>query len=141
MSGLTIVSASEGDAEHVVALWERCGLTRPWNDPHKDYRLALATPTSTVLVGRENGALVASVMAGFDGHRGWIYYLAVEPSRRREGHGRAMMSAAEAWLKLRDAPKLQLMVRSDNEDALGFYTRLGLEPQPVVTLGRRLDGR
>jgi ribosomal protein S18 acetylase RimI-like enzyme len=92
-------------------------------------------------VGHAGDVLVATVMTGFDGHRGWIYYLAVEPSRRKEGHGRAMMEAAEAWLRARGSPKLQLMVRSDNDAALGFYARLGLERQGVVTLGKRLDGR
>jgi ribosomal protein S18 acetylase RimI-like enzyme len=91
-----------------------------------------------VLLRREGEALAASVMVGCDGHRGWVYYLAVAPERRREGLGRAMMAAAEAWLRDRGAPKLQLMVRDDNEAALGFYGALGLERQHVVTLGRFL---
>jgi len=77
-------------------------------------------------------------MVGFDGHRGWVYYLAVAPERRRAGLGRAMMDAAEAWLRERGAPKIQLMVRDDNSHAIGFYKSLGLEPQKVVTLGRFL---
>ena len=87
---------------------------------------------------REGDALVASVMVGYDGHRGWVYYLAVAPERRRAGLGRTMMDAAEAWLRERGAPKLQLMVREDNEAAFGFYEALGLERQEVVTLGRFL---
>jgi ribosomal protein S18 acetylase RimI-like enzyme len=79
-------------------------------------------------------------MVGFDGHRGWVYYLAVDPGRRRRGLGRSLMAAAEDWLMVRGAPKLQLMVRSDNEAAVGFYQRLGLERQEVIVLGRRLDG-
>jgi ribosomal protein S18 acetylase RimI-like enzyme len=79
-------------------------------------------------------------MVGFDGHRGWVYYLAVDPGRRRRGLGRSLMAAAEDWLMVRGAPKLQLMVRSDNEAAMGFYQRLGLERQEVIVLGRRLDG-
>jgi ribosomal protein S18 acetylase RimI-like enzyme len=90
------------------------------------------------LVLREEGALAASVMVGCDGHRGWVYYLAVAPERRRAGLGRRMMDAAEAWLRARGAPKIQLMVREDNKDALGFYEALGLERQKVVTLGRFL---
>ena len=84
------------------------------------------------------GGLAGSVMVGFDGHRGWVYYLAVAPDRRRSGLGRVLMAAAEAWLRARGAPKIQLMVRADNEAALGFYEALGLERQQVVTLGRFL---
>jgi ribosomal protein S18 acetylase RimI-like enzyme len=130
--------AQAGDAESVIALWRACGLTRPWNDPAADFARAVAGPCSAVLLAREGGALVASVMVGCDGHRGWVYYLAVAPGRRRAGLGRAMMAAAEAWLRERGAPKLQLMVREDNDGALGFYQALGLERQAVVTLGRFL---
>ena len=126
------------DIADVTALWEACGLTRPWNDPARDARLAIEGATSAILGLRDGDALIASVMVGFDGHRGWVYYLAVAPDRRREGLGRLLMVAAEAWLRDRGAPKLQLMVRSNNADALGFYEALGLERQEVVTLGRFL---
>lgn len=126
------------DIPELVALWEACGLTRPWNDPQRDARLAIEGATSAILGLREAQALVASVMVGFDGHRGWVYYLAVAPERRREGRGRLLMAAAEAWLRARSAPKLQLMVRTGNAEALGFYEALGLEVQEVVTLGRFL---
>ena len=126
----------------MIALWEACGLTRPWNDPARDFELALASEASTVLVVRVPAfggeALAGSVMTGFDGHRGWVYYLAVSPEHRRKGLGRALMAAAEAWLRERGAPKIQLMVRADNDAALGFYEALGLERQQVVTLGRFL---
>ena len=130
--------AGAADASEVIALWEACGLTRPWNDPAADFARAVAGPASAVLVLREGHALAASVMVGHDGHRGWVYYLAVAPERRRAGLGRRMMAEAEAWLRARGAPKLQLMVREDNEAALGFYEALGLERQEVVTLGRFL---
>jgi ribosomal protein S18 acetylase RimI-like enzyme len=136
-----IEPAGAADAEAVVALWRACGLTRPWNDPERDFKAAIEGPTSTILLLRDGDAIAAGVMSGFDGHRGWVYYLAVAPGRRRQGLGRAMMDAAEAWLRERGAPKIQLMVREDNEAALGFYRSLGLEPQKVVTLGRFLDGR
>jgi ribosomal protein S18 acetylase RimI-like enzyme len=126
------------DITALVALWENCELTRPWNDPERDARLAIEGATSTILGLRDGDALIGSVMAGFDGHRGWVYYLAVAPDRRRAGLGRALMEAAEAWLRERSAPKLQLMVRSGNAEALGFYEALGLERQDVVTLGRFL---
>ena len=126
------------DVPALVALWEACGLTRPWNDPERDARLAIEAAGSAILGLRDGEALIASVMVGFDGHRGWIYYLAVAPDRRREGLGRQLMDAAEAWLRDRGAPKLQLMVRTGNDEALGFYEALGLERQDVVTLGRFL---
>jgi ribosomal protein S18 acetylase RimI-like enzyme len=126
------------DIPALVALWEACGLTRPWNDPQRDAELAIAGPTSTILGLHDGDVLIASVMVGFDGHRGWVYYLAVAPDRRREGLGRLLMAAAEAWLRDRGVPKLQLMVRTSNDEALGFYEALGLERQEVVTLGRFL---
>ena len=139
MSLAGIAAAGPADAEAVVALWRACGLTRPWNDPARDFKSAIEGPASAILLLRDGDAIAAGVMAGFDGHRGWVYYVAVAPDRRRQGLGRAMMEAAEAWLRERGAPKIQLMVREDNAAALGFYESLGLERQKVVTLGRFLD--
>lgn len=130
--------AQPGDAAAVIALWHAAGLTRPWNDPAADFARALAVDGAAVLVVRDENTILGSVMVGDDGHRGWVYYLAVAPDRRRQGLGRALMSAADAWLRARDCPKIQLMVRSGNAEALGFYAALGLERQDVVTLGRRL---
>jgi ribosomal protein S18 acetylase RimI-like enzyme len=134
-----ITPATASDAPAVIALWHACGLTRPWNDPQADFTLALATATSTILLARSEGAITGSIMVGFDGHRGWVYYLAAHPDWQRRGIGRALMAAAEDWLRERGAPKIQLMVRQGNADALGFYAELGYEVQPVATLGRRLD--
>lgn len=134
-----VVAAEAGDAEALIALWEACGLTRPWNDPAADFERAISGPTSTILLLREAGAISASVMVGDDGHRGWVYYLAVAPQCRRRGLGRAMMAAAEAWLRARGVAKIQLMVREDNEEALAFYAALGLDRQKVATLGRFLE--
>jgi ribosomal protein S18 acetylase RimI-like enzyme len=133
-----ISAATPTEAPAVVALWQTCGLTRPWNDPQADFELALAGPRSTVLLARKKDAINGSVMVGFDGHRGWVYYLAVAPARQREGIGRALMTAAEAWLRERDAPKIQLMVRADNADAVSFYQAIDYAPQDVVTLGKFL---
>jgi ribosomal protein S18 acetylase RimI-like enzyme len=133
-----MTEAEADDAQAVIALWGACGLTRPWNDPAADFARAVEGPASAVLLLREDEALAASVMVGFDGHRGWVYYLAIAPERRRQGLARTMMDAAEAWLRERGAPKIQLMVRESNAAALGFYEALGLERQPVVTLGRFL---
>ena len=127
------------EADAAVALWQTCGLTRPWNDPHADLKLALATPTTTILAGRINGALVATVMTGFDGHRGWVYYLAVSPDHQRAGHGAAMMRAAEDWLRARGVPKLNLMVRGDNFAANGFYEAIGYDRSDVIVLQKFLN--
>ncbi len=138
-SAVQISTAAESDMGEVIALWKACELTRPWNDPGADYRLAVANETSAILLAHIEGELVASVLTGFDGHRGWVYYLAVAPDFQKRGLGRKMMAAAEHWLRERNAPKIQLMVRDDNEAEIGFYKALGYDVQPVVTIGRRLD--
>ena len=128
----------EADRAALIALWEACALTRPWNDPDADVDRAVTSRDATILVGTVDGVVVASVMAGHDGHRGWIYYLAVSPDRKARGHGREMMAEAELWLKARGAPKVQLMVRQGNETAAAFYTTLGYERQDVTVLGKWL---
>jgi len=133
-----ILDATAADRAAVVALWQEAGLTRPWNDPGADFDRAVAGASSTILLLRDGDALLGSAMVGEDGHRGWVYYLAVADGARGQGHGRALMAAAESWLRARGCPKLQLMVREGNAAAIGFYRALGLEPQPVVTLGRFL---
>lgn len=137
-SMIDIVEAVAGNRAEVVALWAAAGLTRPWNDPGADFDRAVASATSTILLRRIGAALVGTAMVGDDGHRGWVYYVAVAEAARGQGHGRALMAAAESWLRARGCPKLQLMVREGNDAAIGFYRALGLEPQPVVTLGRFL---
>jgi ribosomal protein S18 acetylase RimI-like enzyme len=124
-----------------VALWRASGLTRPWNDPDADLQRALQGPDSTVLACVEAGAgLLATAMVGHDGHRGWVYYLAVAPEARGRGLARRMMEACEAWVAERGIKKIQLMVRSDNPEVAGFYEHLGYERSDVVVLGRRLEG-
>ncbi|WP_168844384.1 GNAT family acetyltransferase [Sphingomonas sp. S2M10] len=133
-----LLEATAADRSAVVMLWQAAGLTRPWNDPDADFHRAVAGATSTILLLRDGEALLGTVMVGEDGHRGWVYYVAVAEAARGQGHGRALMAAAESWLRARGCPKLQLMVREGNDAAIGFYRALGLEPQPVVTLGRFL---
>ena len=133
-----IAPATAADEGATVALWHAAGLTRPWNDPAADFRMALANATSAVLLALDGDALVGSVMVGFDGHRGWVYYLAADPARRGRGIARALMKAAEQWLIERDCPKIQLMVRGDNLTAKRFYAAIGYDVQDVVTLGKRL---
>ncbi len=136
---MRIEPASAGDRAAVIALWQAAGLTRPWNDPGSDFDLALANPTSTILLAHDEAGLAGSVMAGFDGHRGWVYYLATDPDRLKHGIGRALMAAAEDWLRQLGCPRVRLMVRHDNLDARGFYTAIGYDDQDVVTMGRTLD--
>ena len=137
--GVSIEPAIAGDRVETVALWRAAGLTRPWNDPDADFDLALSNSTSTVLLARSNAALVGSIMVGFDGHRGWVYYLATDPECVKNGIGRALMQAAENWLVLLGCQRIRLMVRSENLAALGFYAAIGYEDQAVVTLGRTLN--
>ena len=125
-----------------IRLWHDSGLTRPWNDPGADLRRAVAGSESTVLaaVGGDGG-LLATAMVGHDGHRGWVYYLAVDASARGRGLGRRMMEACEVWVQSRGVPKIQLMVRATNTAVVGFYEHLGYVDAHVVVLGRRLDGQ
>jgi len=123
----------------VIALWEEAGLTRPWNPPAADLQRALETETSTVLAAMAQGRLVGTVMVGHDGHRGWVYYLAVAGSERGTGLGRLLMQAAEAWLVDHRAVKVQLMVRQTNTAVTGFYDRLGYTDADVRVLAKRLD--
>ena len=134
--GVSVRAATVADREATVALWAAARLTRPWNDPRADHDLALTTATSTILLAEAEVGLVGSVMVGFDGHRGWVYYLATAPDSRAQGIGRALMTAAEGWLKALGCPKIQLMVRGDNGSARGFYDALGYELQDVVTIGK-----
>jgi ribosomal protein S18 acetylase RimI-like enzyme len=138
---LAIAPIVDGDVAAVVTLWQRCELTRPWNDPATDIAFARKGPNSTVLVGRDGSNTVASVMVGHDGHRGWVYYVAVDPDHRGKGHGRAIMNAAEDWLRQAGIAKVQLMVRSDNTKVQAFYESIGYDEQQRVTFAKWLDGR
>jgi ribosomal protein S18 acetylase RimI-like enzyme len=128
----------EGDIEEIVALWTACGLTRPWNDPYKDIAFARTGDTSTVLVLEREGRIIASVMTGHDGHRGMLYYVAVDPSQQRQGHGKAAVKAAEAWLGDRGVWKVNLLVRAENVAVKGFYESLGYEVNPVLCMARKI---
>ncbi len=141
MSLLSVSPITDADVPAIISLWQRCGLTRPWNDPTSDIDFARKTPTSEILVGRADGAIVAATMVGHDGHRGWIYYLGVDPDHQRKDYGRAIMSAAEDWLRRRGIEKVMLMVRSDNTKVQAFYDSLGYSVQDRVVYARWLDGR
>lgn len=132
-------SATPADRSDVTALWEVCGLTRPWNDANADFGMALDGPASAILVGEMSKKIVASVMVGHDGHRGAVYYVSISPDIQKAGLGRALMGEAEAWLKARNVPKMNLIVRSDNKQAIGFYEAIGYSVEPNVQLGKRLE--
>jgi len=140
-TALAIAPIADSDVAAVVALWQACGLTRPWNDPAADIALARRGANSVVLVGRDADAIVASVMVGYDGHRGWVYYVAVDPDHRHKKYGRVIMDAAENWLRQRGIEKMQLMVRSDNTGVKAFYEQLGYLEQERVVYAKWLDGR
>lgn len=126
------------DEEAVVALWRVCNLIVPWNDPYADIRRKLQAQPELFLVGTLDGQLVSTVMAGYEGHRGWINYLAVAPDRQRQGIGRRMMQAAEARLRALGCPKINLQVRSSNLGVIAFYRKIGFSVDDVVSLGKRL---
>ena len=135
---MMIRAMEDADADAVVALWNACGLTRPWNDPREDIAFARRGPNSAILVRVEGEAIVASVMVGHDGHRGWVYYVAADPSRRGAGHGRAIMAAAEEWLRRQGAWKLNLLVRKDNAPVISFYEHLGYKVSDTICLQKVL---
>ncbi len=140
-SALAVGSAEDADIPAIIALWERCELTRPWNEPHADIVRARGKTNSEVLVGRNGQTIAATVMVGHDGHRGYFYYVAVDPDQRMKGYGRAIIAAAEDWLRERGIEKLQLMVRPGNTHAQAFYETLDFEEQERIIYAKWLDGR
>lgn len=130
----------DSDESAVVALWQACGLIRPWNPPSADIALLRGSGHGEILVATQQDGVIGSVMVGHDGHRGWIYYLAVAPSYRRRGLGGRLMRAAEAWLRERGIRKVELMIRDTNTAVTAFYARLGYDQEPVTIMSRWLDG-
>ena len=126
------------DSAAVIKLWQDCGLTRPWNDPERDVERKLEDDAELFLVGTVENRVIASVMAGYDGHRGWIYYLAVDPDSQRASCGRRLMDEVERRLKARGCAKISLMVRSSNQQVKEFYAKLGYVQDDVIALGKRL---
>jgi ribosomal protein S18 acetylase RimI-like enzyme len=133
----TFRSVTENDIDAVVALWTACGLVRPWNDARRDIDFARGKEGSDILLGFADGALVSSVMVGHDGHRGWLYYVAVSPAFQGKGLGRATVQAAEMWLKARGIWAINLNIRSENEKVRAFYAALGYETRDVIVMGKR----
>jgi len=137
--GLTIRTYRPGDRAAVTALWRACGLVVPHNDPDADIARAAGQPNSDILLGLPpDDGIVASVMVGHDGHRGWLYYVAVAPEARGRGYGRTMVAAAEDWLRVRGIPKAQLMIRDTNTGVRDFYADLGWNESPRIVMERWL---
>ena len=131
----------EADEGELVGLWHACGLTRPWNPPAGDIAFLRSSGHGELLLAEEAGEIVGSVMVGHDGHRGAVYYVSVHPDHRKKGHGRALMTAAEAWLRERGIEKLNLMVRAGNTHAQAFYETLDYDEQERIVYAKWLDGR
>jgi ribosomal protein S18 acetylase RimI-like enzyme len=129
----------EQDNAQVIALWQRCNLVVPWNDPAQDIRRKLQVDRDLFLVGCRHERIVATVMGGYDGHRGWINYLATDPGEQRKGYGRAIMQAVESRIKARGCPKINLQIRAGNTAVVAFYSALGYSVDDVIGMGRRLE--
>lgn len=136
---LTIESFREKRRAELIELWRRAGLTVPWNDPDRDIDAKLAFQPELLLIALEENRLVGTVMVGYEGHRGWIQYLGVDPDHRRRGIGGRLLAAAEEKLRVLGCPKINLMVRAGNAEVVRFYERQGFAVEDRVCMGRRLD--
>jgi ribosomal protein S18 acetylase RimI-like enzyme len=139
VNGLVVRTYSAEYQRAVIDLWERCALFRPWNNPVKDIGRKLRANPDWFLVAVVRNKIVGSIMIGYEGHRGWINYLAVDPSLRRQGVGRRLMEQAEELLRKAGCPKINLQVRSANKEAADFYASLGYLQDDVISLGKRID--
>lgn len=127
------------DEANVVDLWRSCNLVASYNDPAADFHFAMASCNSTLLVAEEGGRIFGSVMVGYDGHRGWLYYVASSASQRRQGTGKRIVEAGEQWLRDRNVPKVQLMIRPTNATVVPFYESLGYENAPRILMSKWLN--
>jgi len=135
---IIISEAQVDDVDHVIGLWQKTNLVRPWNDPHQDCCRALKEQASELFVSKIEGTIIGSVMAGYEGHRGWIYYLAVCPSCQNCGVGKKLYFHAEEWLKRKGAPKIQILIRRDNDQIIDFYKKIGFEVSSSILMGKQL---
>lgn len=133
-----IRSYEESDEDAVIDLWQRCGLVVPQNDPRRDIARKMEVGRELFLVGEANGQVVASVMGGYNGHRGWVNYLAVSPDHQRKSYGTLLMRALEKMLLERGCPKLNLQIRRTNDSVISFYNSIGYAEDAVVSMGKRL---
>tara|TARA_B100000579_G_C22220722_1_gene571531 strand:+ start:28 stop:468 length:441 start_codon:yes stop_codon:yes gene_type:complete len=138
-SSLLIRKFHENDEQRLVSLWKVCRLTVPWNNPHKDISRKLSVQPELFLVGLFEENLIASVMAGYDGHRGWINYLAVHPDFQKRGFGKQLMVKVENELRELGCPKINLQIREGNEKVLSYYLKLGFFEEKNISMGKRLE--
>ena len=129
---------ARADTEPIIELWKACGLVRPWNDPRKDIQRKLTVQPELFLIGETDGAVVATAMVGFDGHRGWVSYLAVSEAHRSRGYAAELMAEGERLLVVMGCPKVMLMVRAENASVVDLYEHLGYETERTVVMGKRL---
>jgi len=127
------------DEEEVIALWKECNLIVSWNDPKKDIQRKLKVNPELFLVGITEKKIVATIVGGYEGHRGWVNYLAVSPSQQRKGYGRQMMEAVEIKLRVMGCPKINLQVRETNSAVIEFYKAIGYNVDHVIGMGKRLE--
>jgi ribosomal protein S18 acetylase RimI-like enzyme len=139
MMHVTIRPYEDEDEAQVIALWRDCNLIVPWNDPERDIALKRAIQPELFLVGVIEERVIATAMAGYEGHRGWLNYVAVAPQHQRQGVGRRIVEAAVARMQAMGCPKVNLQVRDTNRAVIEFYERLGFQVEKVVGMGRRLD--
>ena len=138
-SSLLIRPLKEGDEEALVSLWNMCKLTVPWNNPYKDIVRKLKVQADLFLVGYLEDKLIASVMAGYDGHRGWINYFAVHPDFQARGYGKQLMDNVENRLRELGCPKINLQIREGNDKVLSYYQKLGFVEEKRINMGKRLE--
>ncbi len=134
-----IRTATINDTPEITKIWEECKLTRPWNKPHDDIKNALNTSTSTLLLLCDTTQIIGTVMIGHDGHRGWIYYLAVKIEHQKKGYGKRLVEEAENWLKQMGVSKLNLMIRNTNQAVKGFYESIGYKDDEVIVMAKWLS--
>lgn len=138
-SSLLIRPFQTEDEDALVALWKMCELTVPWNNPHKDIARKLQVQPELFLVGILDSNLIATVMGGYDGHRGWINFLAVHPDFRENGYGQEIMNSVETKIREMGCPKINLQIRTGNNKTASFYQKLGFTNDHVVSMGKRLE--
>ena len=126
------------DKKELISLWRKCGLVKSWNDPSKDIERKLMVNPELFLIGAIDNKIVATAMGGYEGHRGWVNYLAVDPAFQRRGLGAEIMRVIEEMLLERGCPKINLQIRTSNLQAIRFYQSIGYQPDEVVSLGKRL---
>ena len=135
---INIKTATIKNTQSIIEIWEEVKLVRSWNNPNDDIENALSTLTSTILLLCSENQIIGTVMVGYDGHRGWIYYLAVRTELQKQGYGKKMVQEAENWLRAKNVPKVNLMIRNTNEQVKGFYQAIGYKDDEVITMAKWL---